>query len=536
LFAIGFACVFRRWLVTGFDGIIGDDSDGQILIAIVTHWDRVFAGQAYWADPSFFYPERGTLGFTDALFLYGLPHAALRALGIDVFTALMVVMAALSAIGFFGFVRLARRHFAMTMPSAVLGAFLFTFGNMIAASLVHAQIYCAMLLPAICDLALTAWRAAGRRSIVAGAAAGLLHALVFLTGYQTAWFFTFLVFLFALLHPLVFGFGATRALLREAFGAKRRVLIAYGGAFAAGIVPFLMLYLPVLRSGRHRGLAEVFSNAPDASDFLNVTTGNFIWGELLRQLGITGRANRPWWEVDLGFTPAVLVMLLATTFALVMRMRCERERATERDRWLIVLAVGALLSALLQLDYLGFRPWTLIWAAVPGAGGIRYTMRSQAVANLFAALVAARGLDGLCAFARGRKATIGLVTGLAVFMLAEQVNVDWPPTISRRETAAWIDAVPPPPQGCRVFYLVPRAEPADRDGWIHQAYAMLFSQVRGIPTVNGYSSWLPENWDLEEPAKPGYAAAVRNWARAKGVQDLCGVDLTRAIWSKGLPD
>ena len=32
LVAAGFAWLFRRFLFTGFDGIIGDDSDGEILI------------------------------------------------------------------------------------------------------------------------------------------------------------------------------------------------------------------------------------------------------------------------------------------------------------------------------------------------------------------------------------------------------------------------------------------------------------------------------------------------------------------------
>jgi hypothetical protein len=84
---------------------------------------------------------------------------------------------------------------------------------------------------------------------------------------------------------------------------------------------------------------------------------------------------------------------------------------------------------------------------------------------------------------------------------------------------------------------VPNAEPADRPGWFHQEQAMLLSQIRGIPTVNGYSSWFPDGWDLEEPAKPGYAAAVRDWATRNGIADgLCGLDPRKRQWTIGLPD
>ena len=96
--------------------------------------------------------------------------------------------------------------------------------------------------------------------------------------------------------------------------------------------------------------------------------------------------------------------------------------------------------------------------------------------------------------------------------------------------------MPPPPAGCRVFYLVPNAVPVEKEGFEHQDNAMLFAVVRGIPTINGYSSWFPDGWDLEEPARPGYAAAVHKWAKSKRIDGLCGLDPRPARWTVGLPD
>ncbi len=536
LFATGFAIVFRTWLFTGFDGIFGDEGDGEIAIAIVEHWHRVFAGAAHWPDPSFFYPERGTLGFTDALFLYGLVHAALRAVGFDVFTSIMIIMAALAAIGFFGFLRLARRHFGLSMPWAALGAFLFAFANMNAVKMIHAQAYAAMLLPVLCDLVLTAWKAEGRsKAAVLVAIAGLLHGLLFITAFQTAWFFTLFLVLFAALYPVVFGLAATRVLLKEA-RAKWHVTVAYAVAFVVGVVPFLMLYLPVLLSGRHRELSEIFGNSPDARDIVNVTPFNWVWGELLRMAGITGRPARPVWEVELGFTPGVFLALLGTVAVLMMSIRRAPGTAVDRDRWIVVFGLGVLISWLVQIDYFGFRPWSIVWALVPGAGGIRYTFRSQIVANLFAALVVARALHGLAALARVRGFAPALVAAVALFLAVEQVNVQWPASISRRKQIAILDAIPPAPVGCRAFYLVPGAAPTDKQGWEHQAQAMMISQVRGIATINGYSSWLPEGWDLEEPSAKTYPGAVRTWAATKGIAaELCGLDPLKGQWTAGLP-
>src|SRR5260370_36795954 len=124
IFASGFALVFRRWLFSGFDAAFGDDEDGYLALALVEHWRHVFAGAVHWTDPIFFFPQHGALGYTDAFFLFGVVHAPLRLAGVDAFTALMLVMAGTSAIGFFRFWPLAGPPFESPPGFAVAGGFL----------------------------------------------------------------------------------------------------------------------------------------------------------------------------------------------------------------------------------------------------------------------------------------------------------------------------------------------------------------------------------------------------------------------------
>ncbi len=141
------------------------------------------------------------LGFTDAYFLYAVGYVPLRLASLDPFTAFMLVMAALSVIGFFGFMRLAITDFGVSAASAAVGAFLFAFGNMMAVKMGHAQSYCAMLLPLVAHLTATAFKAEHKRAaIIAAAAAGSLQALIFLTAYFTGWFAT----LFGIVVLLIF--------------------------------------------------------------------------------------------------------------------------------------------------------------------------------------------------------------------------------------------------------------------------------------------------------------------------------------------
>src|SRR5229473_76294 len=476
LFAAGFGLVFRRWLFSGFDAAFGDDEDGYLALALVEHWRHVLAGAVHWTDPIFFFPQHGALGYTDAFFLFGVVHAPLRLAGVDAFTALMLVMAATSAIGFFGFRRLAVRHFEIPPAWAAVGAFLFAFANMDAVKLIHIQAYGAMLLPSISSLILSGWNGK-RRGAVLGGAAGLLYAALFLTAFQTSWFFGFLLLLLALLHPAICGPRQSRELVRQAMTSRRPMIVAAALAFAASILPFLILYVPVILAGHGRDFAEVASNMPEWSDLANVTPENVIWGGTLERLGIAGQADDPVWEAELGFTPTVIVVFIVGLAILAAQMRAPpyplpsaalpsparggalgrgagEGREGAADRLLLMLGAAVVILWLLQMDYFGTRPWRAVWAAVPGAKAIRYTFRSQLVANLFVALVVARVL---AAIARARVWT----WLLCAVLIVEQINLAWPAVMSRRAALAWIDAVPPPP-GRVSDFLCNAARPSTR--------------------------------------------------------------------------
>jgi hypothetical protein len=525
LFAAGFALVFRGWLFSGLDGAFGDEEDGYLALALIEHWHHVLSGAAHWADPIIFFPERGTLGYTDAFFLYGIVHAPLRLIGVDTFTAYMLVMAGLAVVGIVGFRRLAMRHFGIPPVYATVGAFLFAFANVDSVKLIHVQAYSAMLLPSLCDLILSGWNSK-RHGVMLGAAAGLLYAALFLTAFQTAWFFGAFVLLLVLLYPLMFGLAASRALAVAMLTSRRPMAAAAAGGFAIGIVPFLVLYVPVFLAGHSRDFAEVASNMPEWRDLANITPGNAVWGDLLQWLGIVGRPDRPAWEVELAFTPAVLAVFIG---GLVMMAARLRGRSGDTDRIFTVLGAAVVIFWLLQMEWFGVRPWHAVWAVVPGAKAIRYTFRSQLVANLLVTLVVARVLAGT---ARARI----WPWLLCALLVVEQINLAWPPLMSRRAALAWIEAVPAPPAGCGIFYVVPNASPPERKGPQHQDDAMLFAEIRGIPTVNGYSSWFPDGWALDDPSSPGYTAAVRDWASRNGVAlGLCGLDPRAGRWTAGLP-
>jgi hypothetical protein len=75
---------FRDFFQFGFDRVAGDIGDNRFIVAILEHWRRVFLGQmADFTSPIFFYPEKGVLGSSEALFLFAIPYTIARATGAD---------------------------------------------------------------------------------------------------------------------------------------------------------------------------------------------------------------------------------------------------------------------------------------------------------------------------------------------------------------------------------------------------------------------------------------------------------------------
>ena len=70
---------FVKYTVTSrFDVIPGNIGDARFLLYLCEHWYQVFTSRADWLSPGMFFPQTGTLGFSDSLFLFGTVYSLLR--------------------------------------------------------------------------------------------------------------------------------------------------------------------------------------------------------------------------------------------------------------------------------------------------------------------------------------------------------------------------------------------------------------------------------------------------------------------------
>ena len=524
---------FRDAITSGFDRIGGDDADARLVVVLHEHWINVFRGRVSWTSPNFFFPAKGTLGYSDTLFLDEIFYAPLRAVGLDPFLAFEWTIILLSLVGFAGFFILCRRELSLGVGTSLALGSACAFANNLNIVSVHPQLYSVFWFPWLVLLGLQAVRSTQRsRQAAWGALCGLLLGLILFSTYYICWFIVLATIVFALVFvPL----QTRRAGWRRCFGFVRSRLAAvvgFGAGTIVGLVPFLIVYLPVLRLNGGRTYEQVMTYAPTPRDVLNLGESNYLWGSLVRaHLQVEHLRNT---ETSLAVTPA-LVILAAGAMVVAIRMWRSRELQT-LTRLCVAAGTTALVLAVLPTKF-GFGSlWRVPWTLMPGAEGIRAIGRVDILAAPIACLTAALGLaitrrtlpDGA---RRAPALSVGLGLLLALVVI-EQFNVGEFSRIDRSNENERLNEAPAPPPNCRSFFIIDR----EMLSFVANIDAMLLAVHLGIPTVNGYSGQYPPGYILLDMGDPAYFANVRTWVEAKGAENgFCSYDTVAKRWMPAPP-
>ncbi len=116
---------FRYQIGNGFSVLLSGRYDGTIQVAILEHWYNVLRGIDHWDTTSYFYPYKGTLGYNDGYFFYGVVYGVFRVLGSDPFLSSELVNITMKGIGFVSFFFLMRRVFLLGFGWSAFGAVIF---------------------------------------------------------------------------------------------------------------------------------------------------------------------------------------------------------------------------------------------------------------------------------------------------------------------------------------------------------------------------------------------------------------------------
>jgi hypothetical protein len=531
---------FRDFFQSGFNLAAGDIGDNRFNIAILEHWWAVVHGKVLFTSPNFFWPEHGVLGYSDSLFLMSWLYMIGRATGLDYYLAFEIALIVFKAAGFFSMLWLLRSVAALSRPAALIGAVLFTLSNLYFISVGHCQLITVAFTPLAAALVCAAWREYGRGRIrvahAYGVACGVLTALVLFTSFYIGWFTILTAAVFVAMAALVQvltqrSFAPVSEWLRAAF-ARRWLFAVAALAFVVALIPFLITYLPTLKDTGGRAFGESLLYSAGPGDLTNVGPGNLVWGHLLK--AVLAHPFRPG-ERMVGWPPFILLLTLGgAAVSLFQLFRKERMDAARHGTRLLLAACGAS-TLLLWVLSIRIGPWSLWWLVfklVPGGAAIRAPARLNFVLNVLLVLAACVILEQL----RNRRDRLRRAAfwGAAVLLIAEQINLAHTHGIHRAAENAILARVQRPPAGCASFFFTAPAQ-LGRVYAANQVDAMLVARAVNLPTINGYSGFLPPDWNLLM-FDNDYIERALQWAALKHVErGLCGLDLRNGSWTTELP-
>lgn len=520
------ALFFRTQVRSSFSLLLGDNLDGFIELSVLEHWFNTLRGLTSWSDTFYFYPYPNTLAYNDGYLLYGLAYSLFRGLRIDPLISSELVNILFRGIGFAAMQLFLRRCLRLALPWSLLGAVLFTTAFNMAMQAPHTQLLTVSLVPLFAVIvwqAITAFAAAAHgRSFAWSTLAAILMGAWLLTAYYMAWFTLFFLAWYGLFAALT----APRATLRQVRalpGAAWLSLVGTGAIFALAILPFLMLYLPQAKVTGMHSFAEALYYATNQLDPINIGDANLLLSPLNAWIQSSFRRGPDGGEHIAGIT---LFLLILFTLGCAHLWQARHEPSI-RPIWL--LALTSFFVWLLTVRFGAWAGWKWVFDWVPGAKGLRVTVRYQLFVTAPVIAIAVWYLARA-----GARTPRPLLAVISLVLIAEQVPLAQPVNLNRRAELDRLYSIPAPPPACRSFF-VSRGRPVTASEinaiYSHNVDAMLLAEWFALPTINGFSTFTPPDWNFNGPDLPDYLARVRTYADAHKLAGLCALDLTAKRWN-----
>lgn len=521
---------------SGLDIFPSDRGDGRLIAYICEHWYQVFRGLAPWRSPAMFYPVEGTLGYADMFLAYAVPFALLRSLGLDMFTALELLVIILNYLSYLVCFILLYKILRLGLAASCAGAFFFAYSSPKFVQMGHLQLQITFFLPlALIFLLLFVQRheSLGRiKAFVLLSLAATCLSLQLMSGYYPGWYFIFWSFLFLALSLCLKG---ARALILHIALSHWRALLGAALVFLAEMIPFLMVYVPVVRSVGWRPYSDVDEFIPVPRALLLMGHANYVWGDLSAAV-MKAYELHPELQIGIGLIPSLSwIALTVAAIIFVWRQRRAQQRTIkgagqafaprafrQENLSLLLLSLLILSTSLFYLIGMKFwndySLWRLVHAFFPGGKSLRAVARYVIMLTLPMAIVFSfliqHAVHLISRYPKLQTRALLTAALLAVvgFGLFEQLSKGYGMLSVRAELPYLERLAGKLPDDCSSFYLAvgPRAV---RNDFEYQIDAMLVSQARRVPTLNGYSGQFPKGWfpDLWEVKAPEYERKVRRW-------------------------
>ena len=498
------------------DQLPGDIGDNRFNMYLLEHGYRWLLGKdgSFWSAP-FFYPAQNVTAYSDSHLGTFLVYAVYRILGASRETSFQLWALTLFALNYSATWIVLRKH--KFHPVAVIAAaYLFTFPQVMAAQMGHAQLMPRFMVP-LAFMMGSLFVESGRPKHLfwlLTACAGQLYLGIYL-GYLLSLAISVFCLVFFLLRRKwddVWKYIKDNA---------RQSVYRRGGAYVVCCIAFFLTLLPLALPyyNAHKDIEPnpwwlVSSMLPHWQSYLNAPN-SFVWGSFLR----FGAHLLPYPVEHSLFLGA---MPFAAMFAFLYTCRKQMLSASQAKIGLAMVGT-VLLLAIFTFNFSGHTLYRYIYDFLPGAQGIRAVTRIILILIYPIAFIFCIAIN--CLFRRlsrqinhnnTTRPIFVAITVLALTALDQGASVD---TVSkkecRRRAAKMQQTILMGKKTDSSFSTIWVVVNNDAGASVKNLDVMLAAQALGVNTVNGYSGYAP-------PGFPGgmlfgvggdWCAGLGIWAR-----------------------
>jgi hypothetical protein len=361
-----------------------------------------------------------------------------------------------------------------------------------------------------------------------GSAAGVFLGAWSITCFYMTWFFIFFTTFF--LAILILTMGSTNLkVLKEKIKSQKFSVFLVLVITLLSLLPLLSVYLAKSKETGVRLYAFAAGNTVPVEGILQVGTENLMFGKIYNDLlGFIAPGYVPNGEYyNTGIAPIIFFLFLAGCFFVYKNRNAENRRPF----WLS-FCLATVATWILSVNFAGHSAWYFVFHLFPGAKALRIVTSYQIFLTL---PVIAIGINYLSSISYKIPSTILFL--LVSLLCLEELNTGNTGLI-REDELKRVSVRDQPPQQCTAFFVtgwpnqstVTSKPELINNYYAHNVSAMLIAELIHLPTINGFASFNPPDWNFGYPNNADYIQRVRQYAEKHQVKGLCKLNLDTLSW------
>ncbi len=510
--------------IIGSHNIMGLDADSLFVNMTLEHWTDVINGKLSIFDTRAFYPQTGTLAYSDSLLGSGIIYSLVRLFIPDVFSAFTIALITIHFIGVI-FMFLLLRELKCDILVAVLGILLSFWSCSFTQLSYHTQFY-SLSLVAIFGFFMIRFlnkkSLGSRKRLFDGISATVSFGTCWLSSFYISYIITLLLAIFTMLIiiHLLLNKQLARILVFVRFHIKE--LLFYSLLQLVWLVPLFMLYMPIYLSTSGYDFGFTLVHTPFPTDLLRTQSTAPLEGFLASILpsytdpGYEYYAANRIMETSYGWSITAFLLFISAMIILTKRYR-------KNNSFPAFLCLAGVISTvvlfLMFCRYGNFTPLYYLRHLIPGLSAVRAPGRCMAIFTIPMAIIVCYSISISLSDLKKRHQKLPVL--ICLLLICILIPTCIATRFTNKNTAdikAIVYGATEPPSDCRYFFVF-SPEESNYSSQTINMIGWLIADRFDLYTFNGYSGNFPDGWEMIKNDPMEYFSCAYSWLEDKGLSN-----------------